>query len=62
MESDLERLFDSAMMKIYHRAWDEAKYKAARFHKMLCEHGGIETAQLLLHSKNVSDVNDHPSK
>jgi len=55
MKSDLERLFDNAMMKIYHRAWDEAKYKATRFHQMLCEHGGLETAQLLLHSKNVSE-------
>ena len=55
MKSNLERLFDNAMMKIYHRAWDEAKYKATRFHQMLCEHGGLETAQLLLHSKNVSE-------
>ena len=41
METDLERRFNIAMMSIYHRAWDEAYYKATRFHQMLCEHGGI---------------------
>jgi hypothetical protein len=55
MENDIERRFDSAMMNIYHRAWEEAKYKATRFHQMLCEHGGIETAQLLLNSNHISE-------
>jgi len=55
MSNDLEHRFDAAMMSIYHRAWEEAKYKANRFHQMLCDHGGLETAQILLHSNNVSE-------
>lgn len=55
MPEDLEHLFDIAMMSIYHRAWDEANYKASRFHQMLCEHGGVDTAQILLLSKHVSE-------
>ncbi|GFE60802.1 hypothetical protein [Geobacter sp. AOG2] len=55
MKSELERRFDAAMMSIYHRAWEEAKYRATRFHQMLCDHGGLETAQLLLHSNHVSE-------
>jgi hypothetical protein len=43
------------MMGIYHRAWEEVKYKATRFHQMLCDHGGLETAKILLHSNNVSE-------
>lgn len=55
MGSDLESRFNTAMMAIFHRALKEANYRAARFHQMLCDHGGIETAQLLLHSSNVSE-------
>ncbi len=55
MSNDIERQFDAAMMNIYHRAWEEAKYKATRFHQMLCDHGGLETAQILLHSNYVSE-------
>ena len=55
MKSELERRFDAAMMRIYHRAWEETKYRATRFHQMLCDHGGIETAQLLLHSNHISE-------
>jgi len=55
MSNDLERQFDAAMINIYHRALEEAKYRATRFHQMLCDHGGLETAQILLHSNNVSD-------
>jgi len=55
MKSDLERSFDAAMMGIYQRALEEAKYRATRYHQMLCDHGGLETAQLLLHSSHVSE-------
>uniref|UniRef100_C6E129 Uncharacterized protein n=1 Tax=Geobacter sp. (strain M21) TaxID=443144 RepID=C6E129_GEOSM len=55
MRSDLERRFDAAMMDIYHRALNEVNYRAARFHQMLCDHGGYGTAQLLLHSSHVSE-------
>ncbi|MCY2931268.1 MAG: hypothetical protein NTV86_17635 [Planctomycetota bacterium] len=47
--------FDLAMMDIYRRAHSEAKYNAARFHQMLLQHGGLETARLLLHAGTVSD-------
>lgn len=55
MPTELERRFDAAMMGIYHRALKEANYRATRFHQMLCDHGGLETAQLLLHSNHVSE-------
>lgn len=48
--SALERAFDLAMLSIYERALAEARYTAARFLKMLNEHGGIETANRLLPS------------
>ena len=47
--------FDAAMMNIYRRALDEAKYNATRFLRMLHEHGGLDTARILLHSSTVSD-------
>ncbi|MBP7529222.1 MAG: hypothetical protein KA801_14945 [Syntrophorhabdaceae bacterium] len=52
---DIELDFDIAMMDIYHRAWYEARYRATRYLQMLQEHGGIETAKILLHSAHVSD-------
>lgn len=55
MKSDQERRFDAAMMGIFNRALEEAKYRATRYHQMLCDHGGLETAQLLLHSSHVSE-------
>ena len=55
MTSNLEKEFDEAMMDIYRRADREAKYKASRFLQMLNEHRGLATAQLLLHSSNVSE-------
>lgn len=55
MKTDLERRFDAAMMGIFHRALDEVNYRATRFHQMLCDHGGLETAKLLLHSSHVSE-------
>ena len=54
-KTTLEKDFDKAMMDIYHRAKSEAKYTPSLFHKMLSEHGGIETAQRLIHLKIPSD-------
>ena len=48
MSNDLEREFDAAMMSIYVRALKEADYPAHRYHQMLCEHGGLETAKRLV--------------
>lgn len=55
MTNDLEHRFDLAMMSIYHRARNEARYTATRFLQMLHEHRGLETARILLHSSNVSE-------
>ena len=53
--SDLEREFDERMMDIYRRAKSEAKYNAVRYLQMLTDHGGLETANILLHANNVSE-------
>lgn len=55
MLNDTKHRFDMAMMDIYHRARNEAKYTATRFLQMLHEHRGLETARILLHSSTVSD-------
>lgn len=51
----LVREFDLAMMGIYRSALTEANYKATRFLEMLHNHRGIDTAKILINSKNVSD-------
>lgn len=51
----LEQRFDAAMMDIYRRAHAEANYKATRYHQMLTDHGGLETARILLNADTVSD-------
>lgn len=52
---DLERKFDVAMREIYVRAKTEVGYNATRFLQMLDEHGGLETAKILLKGQHVSD-------
>jgi hypothetical protein len=47
--------FDEEMLRIYQRAQSEAKYNATLFLHMLHEHGGLETARILLHKEKVSD-------
>ena len=44
---DLVAAFDQAMMRIYVQA-KQVGYTANRFHQMLTEHGGVETARRLL--------------
>jgi len=46
---DLERLFDKAMFSIYERALSECGYKATLFRQMILQHGGLQTAKMLLH-------------
>src|ERR1700676_622798 len=55
MTTDLEDLFDRAMMDIYRRAKTEANYNAARYFQMLMDHRGLETARILLHAAGVSE-------
>ena len=47
--------FDAAMMDIYRSAYSEAHYNATRYHQMLADHGGLETAQILINAGTVSD-------
>jgi hypothetical protein len=42
------RAFDERMMRAYLQAKIDAGYNATRFHQMLTEHGGVETARRLL--------------
>ena len=44
---DLVAAFDQAMMQVYVQA-KQIGYTAVRFHQMLTEHGGVETARRLL--------------
>jgi len=55
MTNDIEDCFDKAMINIYLRARDEAKYTATRFLQMLHKHRGLGTARILLHSATVSE-------
>jgi hypothetical protein len=43
------------MLNIYSRARSEARYNATRFLSMVTEHGGLETARILLHAPTVSE-------
>ena len=55
MPSALEVRFNAAMVELYRRAKAEAHYTGTRFLQMVTEHGGVETARILLHTPNVSD-------
>jgi hypothetical protein len=47
--------FDEAMLEIHRRALAEARYNATRFLGMVSEHGGLETARILIHALTVSE-------
>jgi hypothetical protein len=51
----LQTAFANEMHSIYQRALSEAGYKATRFLHMLHEHGGLQTARILIHASTVSD-------
>lgn len=55
MASPLELQFNEAMLNIYRRAKSEAKYNAIRFLQMVTDHGGTETAHILINSPTVSE-------
>lgn len=46
----MERQFDEAMFSIYRKAFYEWGYNATRFLQMLREHGGLDTAKILLYT------------
>jgi len=54
-DEHLIKAFRAEMFEIYRRARSEAGYNATRFLQMLEEHGGLETAKILLHSPKVSE-------
>ena len=55
MDKKLEFKFNSEMLNIYKLAKKECNYNATRYLQMISEHGGLETARILLHSNKVSD-------
>ena len=55
MPPELIDQFNTQMLNIYHRAKDEVNYKASRFFHMIGEHGGLETARILINSNSVSE-------
>jgi hypothetical protein len=55
MPTELENRFHEAMVRIYHRAKDEADYNATRYIQMVSEHGGVEAARILINADAPSD-------
>ena len=55
MNQPLELEFHEAMLNIYRKAKSEAKYNAVRFLQMVTDHGGLETAHILINSDTVSE-------
>ena len=55
MKNDLLNRFEYEMMNIYRRAKIEAKYNATRYFQMLSDHGGLETAHILINAPRVSE-------
>lgn len=55
MESSVGVEFNEAMLEIYRRAKSEAHYNATRFLQMVSDHGGTETAHILINSPTVSE-------
>jgi hypothetical protein len=53
--SIVAELFHRAMQRVYERARDEAGYNAVRFHQMVSEYGGLDTAHQLLRAPHISD-------
>ena len=55
MPTMLEEQFHQAMVDIYNRAKKEANYVATRFIQMVAEHGGVETAKILINTDKPSE-------
>lgn len=47
-EQRLENRFHRDMQHLYDEAWRKCKYKATYFMQMVSEHGGVQTAKILL--------------
>lgn len=55
MPTLLEQEFYGAMVNIFERAKIEANHVATRFIQMVAEHGGVETARILINANKPSD-------
>lgn len=55
MAGDIQREFTGAMFDIYRRAHKETDYLATRFHQMIVEMGGYDTAMRLVHDPKPSE-------
>lgn len=53
--TNIENEFDAAMLELFRKAKQEAGYNASRFFQMLTDHGGVETARILINADTVSD-------
>jgi len=53
MRTVLEAQFGEAIMNVYRRALSECDHNATRFHQMLYEHRGLETARIFLRAAKV---------
>ncbi|MBU4446222.1 MAG: hypothetical protein Q8N12_09000 [Thermodesulfovibrionales bacterium] len=47
---DVENIFHRAMIGVYESALRECRYNATRFIQMVQNHGGVESAKILLHT------------
>jgi len=52
VRKNLENAFHQKMVEVYGKAKTECNYNAARFHQMVQEHGGLDTAKKLLASNH----------
>jgi hypothetical protein len=55
MSQSLIDQFDACMMENYRRALSEAHYNSTRVLQMMHDHGGLETAHILLATDHVSE-------
>ena len=55
MKKNVKRNFELDMHNIYRRARIEANYNATRYLQMLDNHGGLETAHILINAPQVSE-------
>ncbi len=53
--TDIEQQFNQAMIGIYRRALDEARYKASRFLQLVHDEGGVAAAKILINSKEPAE-------
>jgi hypothetical protein len=55
MNKDLEKAFDKELWSMVNIVISETGYRPERFKQMLMEHGGLQTAKILLQDKKPSE-------